>query len=151
MKNVYMILEMRRQAKLWTTGTVGLLTADCTGATNKVKGAVGVETIGLTGNVEIVWGLTTDPTTLLTGEIYLIGTDAIGWVITTVGIVLAEIVFYIILGWTGIVELPEIVLYISLGLINPADPDTNCIIYRLLWNNILISFSRYRCYYSWNW
>lgn len=52
---------------------------------------------------------------------YLIGTDSIGLIITTVGIILEEIVLYIILGWTGIVELSEIVLYTSLSRINPVD------------------------------
>ena len=74
-----------------------MLTADCTVATIELKGAVGVETTGLTGNVDIVGGLITDPTTLWTGMTYLIDTDSIGLIITTVGIVLVEIMLYIIL------------------------------------------------------
>ncbi len=91
--------------KLWTTGKIGLLTVDYTGVTIEGKWAVGVGTTGLTGNVDIVGGLTTDTTTLLTGATNLIGTGAIGWVLTTIGIALREIMLYIILGC--IVELSE--------------------------------------------
>jgi len=81
--------------KLWTTGKIGLLTVDYTGVTIEGKWAVGVGTTGLTGNVDIVGGLTSDLIILWTWATDLIGTDSIGWVLTTIGIVLAEIVLYI--------------------------------------------------------
>ena len=81
--------------KLWTTGKIDLLTADCTRATIEAKWAVGVGIAWLKGNVDIVGGLTTDLIILWTGATDLIGTDSIGWVLTTIRIVLAEIVLYI--------------------------------------------------------
>jgi hypothetical protein len=106
-----------------------VVTTDCTGATIEVKGAAGVdwaktgvETTGLTGNVDIVGGLTTEPTTLWTGATVLIGTDAIGWVLTTVwvGIVLADAIEYMGLCW--VIDLVDNVVYTGLGGTSNPDP-----------------------------